>query len=74
LPIITFLLIDLDLNSAFLIINFILSTKKPDPEKLSAYESGFLPFVVSRMEFDVRFYLVEGSSPFTPATFHVKQG
>ena len=33
-------------------------TKKPDPEKLSAYECGFEPFEDSRMEFDVRFYLV----------------
>ena len=29
-----------------------------DPEKLSAYECGFEPFDDSRMEFDVRFYLV----------------
>ena len=39
-------------------INFILSPKKPDPEKLSAYECGFEPFEDSRLEFDVRFYLV----------------
>ena len=35
-----------------------LSPKQPDPEKLSAYECGFEPFEDSRMEFDVRFYLV----------------
>ena len=29
-----------------------------NPEKLSAYECGFEPFEDSRMEFDVRFYLV----------------
>ena len=34
------------------------SPKNPDPEKLSAYECGFEPFNDSRMEFDVRFYLV----------------
>ena len=34
------------------------NSKKPDPEKLSAYECGFEPFNDSRMEFDVRFYLV----------------
>ena len=33
-------------------------TKNPDPEKLSAYECGFEAFDDSRMEFDVRFYLV----------------
>ncbi len=41
-------------------IVFILSPKNPDPEKLSAYECGFEPFQDSRMEFDVRFYLVLG--------------
>ena len=37
---------------------FYFFSKKPDPEKLSAYECGFEPFNDSRMEFDVRFYLV----------------
>ena len=58
LPIIIFLVIALGLSSAFVAVNFILSPKKPDPEKLSAYECGFEPFDDSRMEFDVRFYLV----------------
>ena len=58
LPIIIFLVIALGLSCAFVIINFILSPKRPDPEKLSAYECGFEPFEDSRMEFDVRFYLV----------------
>ena len=58
LPIIIFLIIALGLSCAFVVVNFILSPKKPDPEKLSAYECGFEPFDDSRMEFDVRFYLV----------------
>ena len=58
LPIILFLIIALGLSCAFIVINFILSPKHPDPEKLSAYECGFEPFEDSRMEFDVRFYLV----------------
>ena len=58
LSIILFLLIAFDLSMAFIVLNFILSPKKPDPEKLSAYECGFEPFNDSRMEFDVRFYLV----------------
>ena len=57
-PIILFLIIALGLSCAFVVINFILSPKHPDPEKLSAYECGFEPFEDSRMEFDVRFYLV----------------
>ena len=56
--IILFLIIALVLSAGFVIINFVFSPKKPDPEKLSAYECGFEPFNDSRMEFDVRFYLV----------------
>ena len=58
LTIIIFLIIALVLSFGFVLINFLLSPKKPDPEKLSAYECGFEPFEDSRMEFDVRFYLV----------------
>ena len=58
LSIILFLIIALGLSVAFIVIKFVLSPKKPDPEKLSAYECGFEPFDDSRMEFDVRFYLV----------------
>ena len=57
-PIILFLIIALALSFGFIAINYLLSPKKPDPEKLSAYECGFEPFNDSRMEFDVRFYLV----------------
>ena len=56
--IILFLIIALILSVGFIVINFLFSPKKPDPEKLSAYECGFEPFSDSRMEFDVRFYLV----------------
>ena len=58
LPIILFLIIAFGLSCTFVVLNFMLSPKKPDPEKLSAYECGFEPFEDSRMEFDVRFYLV----------------
>ena len=56
--IILFLIIAFVLSCSFIIINFVLSPNKPDPEKLSAYECGFEPFNDSRMEFDIRFYLV----------------
>ena len=56
--IILFLIIALILSVGFIVINFLFSPKKPDPEKLSAYECGFEPFNDSRMDFDVRFYLV----------------
>ena len=58
LPIILFLIIALGLSILFIAINYLASPKNPDPEKLSAYECGFEPFNDSRMEFDVRFYLV----------------
>ena len=58
LPIILFLIIALGLSFAFVVINYIAAPSRPDPEKLSAYECGFEPFNDSRMEFDVRFYLV----------------
>ena len=56
--IILFLIIAFTLSVGFIVLNYLLSPKKPDPEKLSAYECGFEPFSDSRMEFDVRFYLV----------------
>ena len=58
LSIIIFLFIALFLSVGFIIINFLASPNNPDPEKLSAYECGFEAFDDSRMEFDVRFYLV----------------
>ena len=57
-PIILFLAVALILSIGFIVINFLFSPKNPDPEKLSAYECGFEAFSDSRMEFDVRFYLV----------------
>ena len=58
LSIILFLFIALGLSIGFVLINFIASPSNPDPEKLSAYECGFEAFDDSRMEFDVKFYLV----------------
>ena len=58
LSIIIFVFIALIISVGFIALNFLFSPKNPDPEKLSAYECGFEPFDDSRMEFDVRFYLV----------------
>ena len=58
LSIIIFLFISLLLSIGFIIINYIASPSNPDPEKLSAYECGFVAFDNARIEFDVRFYLV----------------
>ena len=58
LSIIIFLFVALFLSLGFIVANFLASPSNPDPEKLSAYECGFEAFDDSRMEFDVRFYLV----------------
>ena len=58
LSILIFLFVALVLSVGFIVLNFLFSPKKPDPEKLSAYECGFEAFGHSRMKFDVRFYLV----------------
>ena len=58
LSIIIFLFIAIVLSAGFVFINFIFSPKNPDPEKLSTYECGFEAFSDSRIEFDIRFYLV----------------
>ena len=58
LSIIIFLFVALTLSIGFIVLNYIFSPSKPDPEKLSAYECGFEPFEDARGRFDVRFYLV----------------
>ena len=58
LTIIIFLFMALGLSIGFIAINYLAAPNNPDPEKLSAYECGFEAFDDSRMEFDVRFYLV----------------
>ena len=58
LSIVFFIFIAFFLSAGFIALNYLFSPKKPDAEKLSAYECGFEPFSDSRIEFDVRFYLV----------------
>ena len=58
LSIVIFIFVALTLSVGFILLNYLFSPKKPDAEKLSAYECGFEAFGDSRMEFDVRFYLV----------------
>jgi len=58
LPLVIFIAVAGAIAVALLIVPFIIAYKKPDPEKLSAYECGFNAFDDARMKFDVRFYLV----------------
>ncbi|NLH80947.1 MAG: NADH-quinone oxidoreductase subunit A [Phyllobacteriaceae bacterium] len=58
LPIVVFIALGAIIGLALLVAPYLLAYKKPDPEKLSAYECGFNAFDDARMKFDVRFYLV----------------
>ena len=58
LPILIFLVLAIVLGAGFIIDAWALAPKRPDPEKISAYECGFNAFDDARMKFDVRFYLV----------------
>jgi NADH-quinone oxidoreductase subunit A len=56
--ILLFLLFSIVLSTIIFFLSFFLSSKLDDAEKLSAYECGFNPFSDSRLEFDVKFYIV----------------
>jgi NADH-quinone oxidoreductase subunit A len=58
LPILIFIIIGCALGCIAPILGYLISPKRPNPEKLSTYECGFEPFGDARMPFDVRFYLV----------------
>ena len=58
LPILVFLGLAIGLGVVLMLAALILAVRRPDPEKISAYECGFNAFDDARMKFDVRFYLV----------------
>lgn len=58
LPIIVFVAISALIGVALLASSFLVAIKRPDPEKVSAFECGFDAFDDARMKFDIRFYLV----------------
>lgn len=58
LPILIFLGLAVGLGIVLILAALILAVRRPDPEKISAYECGFNAFDDARMKFDVRFYLV----------------
>lgn len=58
LPILIFLGVAISLAFIMVVIPFIIALRRPDSEKLSAYECGFEAFSDARGKFDVRFYLV----------------
>nr|P48911.1 RecName: Full=NADH-ubiquinone oxidoreductase chain 3; AltName: Full=NADH dehydrogenase subunit 3 [Cyanidium caldarium]CAA88774.1 NADH dehydrogenase subunit 3 [Cyanidium caldarium] len=54
----TYIIISFILACIISLLSYLLTTKKEDPEKTSAYECGFNPFDDTRTTFDVKFYLV----------------
>ena len=58
LPILVFIALAFLISSAMIIGSLLAGPKKPDANKLSAYECGFDSFAEARSKFDVRFYLV----------------
>jgi NADH dehydrogenase subunit A (EC 1.6.5.3) len=57
-PVLMFLAVAVGLSIFMVLLGFVRGKRKPDREKLSAYECGFEPFSDARIKFDVRFYLV----------------
>lgn len=58
LPILVFFGVAFGLGVLLMSLGFLFGPRKPDTEKLSAYECGFEAFEDSRIKFDVRYYLV----------------
>ena len=58
LPIVLFVALSAVIGLALLVAPFLVAIKRPDPEKVSAFEAGFEAFDDARMKVDVRFYLV----------------
>ena len=58
LPIVIFLGIAFVMGVGLIAAAWIAAPRRPDPEKVSAYECGFPAFEDARTKFQVRFYLV----------------
>ncbi|GJL84895.1 MAG: NADH-quinone oxidoreductase subunit A [Micavibrio sp.] len=58
LPILIFMAVASVISVAMIAGSLLAGPRKPDAEKLSAYECGFDAFSDARNKFDVRFYLV----------------
>ena len=58
LPILIFLGVASGIGVLLMVLGFLFGRGQKDAEKLSPYECGFEPFEDSRIQFDVRYYLV----------------
>ena len=58
LPTLLFLFVATGIGIALIVIGNVIGPKRPTAEKLSPYECGFAAFEDSRMQFDIRYYLI----------------
>ncbi|MGY1457812.1 MULTISPECIES: NADH-quinone oxidoreductase subunit A [unclassified Luteimonas] len=58
LPTLLFLFVATGIGISLVVIGNALGPKFYNAEKLTAYECGFAPFEDSRMQFDIRYYLI----------------
>jgi NADH-quinone oxidoreductase subunit A len=58
LPTLLFLFVATGIGIALIVIGNLIGPKRPTAEKLSPYECGFPAFEDSRMQFDIRYYLI----------------
>jgi NADH-quinone oxidoreductase subunit A len=58
LPTLLFLFVATGIGIALIVIGNLIGPKRPSAEKLSPYECGFAAFEDSRMQFDIRYYLI----------------
>ena len=58
LPILIFIAFSIIVCIGFVISAFVVGNQNPDPEKNAPFECGFDVFEDTRVEFDIRFYLV----------------
>ena len=58
LPILIFIMFAIAICVAFVASAFVVGNQNPDPEKNMPFECGFDVFEDTRVNFDVRFYLV----------------
>lgn len=58
IPIIIMLFVGALLGLVFLVLHKVLGPSRPNPEKLSTYESGMPPIRTARERFSVKYYMV----------------
>jgi NADH-quinone oxidoreductase subunit A len=57
-PLILFGVVALSISVLLVVLSLVFGVRRPDAEKLSAYECGFNPFGDSRQIFEIKFYIL----------------